>query len=93
MLNRDGLARKFAAKTYNTIEKSESLIKAFEETIVDILLEGESINLQSFGKFETKVILEHEGKNPQDQSPLMIPKKVYPKFKFSEKVKNFLSNN
>lgn len=94
MINRNGLARRLAVKTNDTIESSEKTIKLLEETIVEVLLEGESINLHSFGDFEAVVKEATSGlyKNPQTGEFVDTARKVKPKFTFSKCIEKTLSN-
>jgi len=75
----------------DTREETELIIDTYEETIVEILSEGEKINLQSYGIFESVIREPYEGKNPQTGSSVPVGRTAKPKFTFSKVVKDILT--
>lgn len=65
----------------------QEVISAFTETVTEVLVDGDKINLIGFGTFETRQRAAREGHNPATGEKLKIPACTYPAFKPSKILK------
>ncbi|MPM00575.1 DNA-binding protein HU [bioreactor metagenome] len=80
-MNKDQLVRKVANTTGETISKSETIIDATLDTVVDTLAAGESVKIIGFGQFEVKERAARLGRNPKTNEEVHIPPARKPVFK------------
>lgn len=77
-------------KTNLTLLETEACIESFLVSIIQALKTGGQIEIRGFGKFKVLKKKAHLGRNPKTGSPLEIPERCRPAFKFSkEAVKSF----
>lgn len=58
----------------------ENFIEAFTEVVTETLVDGGSVNIMGFGKFEVKERAAREGVNPRTGENMTIPSMSVPKF-------------
>lgn len=68
-------------------EQVQAVVSAFTETVTEVLVDGDKINLIGFGTFETRQRAAREGHNPATGEKLKIPACTYPAFKPSKILK------
>lgn len=89
-MNKTELINSMAEKCNLTKKDTEAALKAFTETVMETLAQGDKIQLVGFGTFETRVRAAREGRNPRTNEVIQIPESFAPAFKpgkeFKEKV-------
>lgn len=79
-MNKDQLVRAVANTTGETISKSETIIDATLDTVVDTLASGENVKLIGFGQFTVKERAARLGRNPKTNEEVHIPPTRKPVF-------------
>ena len=89
-MNKTELINSMAEKCNLTKKDTGAALKAFTETVMETLAQGDKIQLVGFGTFETRVRAAREGRNPRTNEVIQIPESFAPAFKpgkeFKEKV-------
>lgn len=86
MIRKDVIA-KIVEKT-ELPEKEVALVyKAFTETVIEALKEGDKVQLTGFGTFEVGERAAREGRNPFSGEVIQIPAARTPKFKAGKSFK------
>ena len=89
-MNKTELINSMAEKCNLTKKDTEAALKAFTETVMETLAQGDKIQLVGFGTFETRVRAAREGRNPRTNEVIQIPESFAPACKpgkeFKEKV-------
>ena len=90
-MNKTELISSIAEKAELTKKDAEAALKAFTETVEEVLASGNKIQLVGFGTFETRERAAREGRNPRTKEIINIPASTVPVFKarslIKEKVK------
>lgn len=60
------------------------IFEAFLDEILEVLSEGERIEIRGFGCFRTKLRQKRQGRNPRTGETVQIPAYTAPTFKFSK---------
>ena len=93
-MNKAELVTKMAEKSELTKKDAEVALKAFTESIVEALEEGDKVQLIGFGTFETRERAAREGRNPRDpQKKIKIPASKAPVFKAGKGLKEKVNTN
>jgi DNA-binding protein HU-beta len=79
-MNKNELARAVAENTGEPIYKSETMVDAILETIVDTLASGENVKIVGFGQFTVKERAARLGRNPKTNEEIHIPPTRKPVF-------------
>lgn len=83
--NIEELVDKYAKDYGYTKIESRQIIDNIKEMFVNILVDGDTVNLQEFGKFEVVKRAARFGRNPKiPGSKIQIPEKRSIKFKLSK---------
>ena len=80
-MNKTELISSIAEKAELTKKDAEAALKAFTETVEEVLASGDKIQLVGFGTFETRERAAREGRNPRTKEPITIPASTVPVFK------------
>ena len=80
-MNKTELISSIAEKAELTKKDAEAALKAFAETVEEVLASGDKIQLVGFGTFETRERAAREGRNPRTKEPITIPASTVPVFK------------
>ena len=72
-MNKDQLVRIVASNIKETISKTEVIIDATLNAVVDTLASGEDVKLIGFGKFSVKERAARLGRNPKTNEEIHIP--------------------
>ena len=72
-MNKTELINSMAEKCNLTKKDTEAALKAFTETVMETLAQGDKIQLVGFGTFETRVRAAREGRNPRTNEVIQIP--------------------
>ena len=70
-----------ATRTGASQHDAARTIDAVLSIISEALSEGDDITIPDFGKFEPKVIPEHQARNPQTGEPITVHEKTTVRFK------------
>ena len=71
-----------------TKKEASAVVEAVFETIEEILVSGDKIQIPGFGVFETKERAARVGRNPQTGAAIDIPASTVPVFKASKVLKD-----
>ena len=80
-MNKTELISSIAEKAELTKKDAEAALKAFTETVEEVLASGDKIQLVGFGTFETRERAAREGRNPRTKEIINIPASTVPVFK------------
>lgn len=80
-MNKSEFIKKLAEKTGSTQKDAEKFFNANNETIMEVLSDGEKIQVVGFGSFEVRERCAREGRDPRTGEPVSIPAKRVPVFK------------
>ena len=80
-MNKKELIAYVAKKTGKSFKDTEITLNGVLESIVEVTLREEPINLLGFGSFSIKKAPERMGYNPSAKKPMQIPAKRLVKFK------------
>ena len=92
-MNKTQFVEKMHEKTgFGTVKETEKAYKAFIETVIDALKEGEKVQLVGFGTFDIGERAAREGRNPQKPGELVkIPASKAPVFKAGKAFKDYVN--
>ena len=90
-MNKNDLIRIISEKTGETQEVTRKLFESTFKEITRIMADGNSINFPGFGTFHTVKRDKRKGFNPLIEKWMMLPPKIIPKFKSSDKIKEVLN--
>jgi DNA-binding protein HU-beta len=79
-MNKPELADLFSKESNITQEKSDALIDAISEQIIDEISKGSFVYLDGLGIFWTKTELERRGQNPRNSEEIVLPEIRVPSF-------------
>jgi DNA-binding protein HU-beta len=82
------LVNAIAEKSGLSKSDSEKALKAFVETVTDVLKQGDKIAMVGFGTFSVGDRAGRVGKNPQTGAAINIPAAKVPKFKAGKALKD-----
>ena len=80
-MNKTELISSIAENAELTKKDAEAALKAFTETVEEVLASGDKIQLVGFGTFETRGRAAREGRNPRTKEIINIPASTVPVFK------------
>ena len=80
------------AKRYSSAKDAENAYKAFIETVVEALREGDKISLVGFGTFDIGERAAREGRNPQTGESIQIAASRSPRFKAGKAFKDAVNS-
>ena len=87
-MNKTELINSMAEKCNLTKKDTEAALKAFTETVMETLAQGDKIQLVGFGTFETRERAAREGRNPRTKETIQIPASTVPVFKAGKEFKD-----
>ena len=87
-MNKSDLVRSIAEKTDMTLRESEAMLKAFTETVVDTVANGEKVSLVGFGSFDVVERKARTGRNPATGEKIQIKARKVPKFTAGKDFRN-----
>lgn len=76
-----------------TQKEIEKIYNVTIETMTEILADGYSFNKKNFGTFSVTKLDKRKGFNPLIKKWMMLPPKLKPKFKPSDKLKEEINNS
>jgi len=77
------VARSFPSLTHKV---AEIIVDTIFDSIVDVLAQGDRINIRGFGTFKVKSREEREGRNPKTGESVRIPAKRFPFFRIGKEL-------
>ena len=86
-MNKTELISSIAEKAELTKKDAEAALKAFTETVEEVLASGDKIQLVGFGTFETRNRAARIGHNPQTGETIKIAAATVPAFKAGKALK------
>jgi integration host factor subunit beta len=69
---------------YMTVKDAEIIVDTIFESMVDVLAQGEGIEIRGFGSLKVKYREEREGRNPVTGESVHIPAKKLPFFRIGK---------
>ena len=87
-MTKQELVKTLASKTGLTQKDSEVFLKAFQETVIDTMADGDSIKLVGFLSFEVVDTKEKKARNPRTNEEIVIPAGKKIKIKQGSELKN-----
>lgn len=85
-MNKKELIQKIAVGSGLSIADAGKALKAYEETVVNALKNGEKVISIGFGTFDIKQTIARNGRNPHTGKPMIIPAKQIVKFRPGKKM-------
>lgn len=89
-MNRTELVAAIAEKSGASKKDADAMLKAFIDTVQDVVKAGEKIQLVGFGTFESRERSAREGKNPATGETIKIAACKVPAFKAGKAFKDML---
>ncbi|MBS3740499.1 MAG: integration host factor subunit beta [Candidatus Cloacimonetes bacterium] len=80
------LVHAISQETGIILKDTKIIVDSFLDNIKESLIEGEHIELRTFGTFKNKKRKARLARNPNTQEKIQIPERVVPTFKFSNKL-------
>ena len=87
-MNKGQFIEKMVEKSGLTVKDAEKAYKAFTETVIEALKDGEKIQLVGFGTFDVGERSAREGRNPQTGESIQIAASKTPRFKAGKAFKD-----
>lgn len=87
-MNKEELVESMATKAGVTKKDAAACLKAFMESVEDVLVKGDKLQLVGFGTFETGKRAAREGINPQTGKAMKIKAVTSVKFKAGKSLKD-----
>ena len=87
-MNKGQFVDRIREKTGLSAREAENAYKAFIETVVEALRNGEKITLAGFGTFDIGERAAREGRNPQTGETIQIAASKAPRFKAGKSFKD-----
>lgn len=81
------LEKAIAKKTGATQQVVNTILKAFEEVVIETVASGEKVQLKGFVTFQTRERAERNGRHPQTGESIVIPALTLPKATFGTRFK------
>ena len=89
-MNKTELIAAIAEKAEISKKDAEKALKAFTDTVVSALKDGDKIQLVGFGTFEVSERAARTGRNPQSGETIEIAASKTPKFKAGKALKDMI---
>ena len=90
-MNKGQFIDKMVEKSGLSVKDAETAYKAFTETVIDALKDGEKVQLVGFGTFDIGERSAREGRNPQTGESIQIAASKTPKFKAGKAFKDAIN--
>ena len=90
-MNKGQFIDKMHEKSGLTLKDAEKAYKAFTDTVIEALRDGEKVQLVGFGTFEVSERAARVGINPHTRQPLNINASKSPKFKAGKALKDAIN--
>jgi DNA-binding protein HU-beta len=92
-MNKGEFIKAIAEKTELTGKQADAAYKAFVETVVEQLREGNKVQLVGFGTFELQFRKAREAFNPLTKSKIQVKASYAPKLKIGKSFKSLFNEN
>ena len=90
-MNKGQFIDKMHEKSGLTLKDAEEAYKAFTDTVIEALRDGEKVQLVGFGTFDIGERSAREGRNPQTGESIQIAASKTPKFKAGKAFKDAIN--
>ena len=90
-MNKGQFIEKMVEKSGLTAKDAEKAYKAFTETVIEALKDGDKIQLVGFGTFDVGERSAREGRNPQTGESIQIAASKSPRFKAGKAFKDAIN--
>ena len=90
-MNKGQFIEKMVEKSELTVKDAEKAYKAFTETVIEALKNGEKVQLVGFGTFDIGERSAREVRNPQTGESITIAGSKSPKFKAGKAFKDAIN--
>lgn len=87
MMNKQDIVKNVAVTLEATQKDAAKYVDAVFTSIKDAMIDGESVNIAGFGKFEVVEKKEREAHNPQTGEKIIVKSHKAPKFKAAAALK------
>ena len=87
-MNKSELISIMAEKSKLTKKDTETILKAFIESVEETLEKKEKVQLVGFGTFEIRNRAARIGRNPRTHEEISIPETIVPVFKAGKELKD-----
>lgn len=92
-MKRSKFIENVAARSGYSKENIERMLDAFQEEIINLLLNGDKLMLKGFLIFDSVIKPAHKGKHPVTNEIVLFPEKKSAKVKLSRKIKKMVGDN
>lgn len=90
-MNKTELIAEIAGKSGLSKKDAEKALTAVVDTITDVIVKGDKVQLVGFGSFETKCREARMGRNPKTKEAIEIPATRVPVFKAGKALKDVVA--
>ena len=92
-MNRKEIVKVIAEKSGVGQEKCDSVLNSFIEVLTNSLISGEEVTIRGFGRFNTRDRKARVCRDPRNGEIVEVPEMKVPTFKFSNKMREIISNS
>lgn len=85
------LIREIHAKHQLPIDKAETVVNRFFDTMADALKQGRRVEIRGFGTFQLREYDGYMGRNPRTGDAVSVPPKKLPFFKSGKEIRDYLN--
>lgn len=85
------IGQRYAKKAQLTVDEAENQIALMIDSIKEVLLEGDSVQMRTFGTFYVQDRKPRTARNPRTGESVAVPAKRYPRFRSSQSFKDFMN--
>ncbi len=85
------MIEKVSSKINLTKKDTERVVKIVLESIIQVLAQGDKVELRRFGTFRVRSRDSRDGRNPRTGDTVRIPSKKVPYFKASKKLRELMN--
>lgn len=91
-INKAGLIDELAERVGGTKVEAEKYLLAFQDVVIDNMIEGNDVKLSGFASFVTATQAARTVKNPSTGEPIEVPEKKVPRFTPTGKLKKIIAD-
>lgn len=85
------LIREIHTKHQLPIDKAETVVNRFFDTLADALKQGRRVEIRGFGTFQLREYDGYMGRNPRTGDSVTVPPKRLPFFKSGKEIRDYLN--
>ncbi len=92
-MTKSELVTSVSAATGMPIEAAMKAVNAAFDTIINAVGKGDTVTIPGFGTFQSRLIEERTGRNPQTGEDITLPACKVPKFKSGSRMREAVRNS